>query len=67
MQHVKVSHALSGEAKTQANGAFLRPPSPPLDENSNEMKTSVCDEIAESVMKAANIEKQLNNSKVMLS
>ena len=66
MQHVSISHATSVENSKQpvSSLGISRPPVAPLDSEGNPLKTSVCDEIEESVTKASKIEQQLRNSKV---
>lgn len=64
MQHVEVNHSLSGEAREQASNAFGRSTEPLIGNDGTVLKTSVCDEIHESVKKAQQIEQQLQNSKV---
>ena len=44
---------------------FARSPEVPLGPDGNPLKTSVCNEIEESVKKAAHIEVQLQNAKVI--
>lgn len=48
----------------KTNLALLRSPTAPLGPDGTPLRTSVCDEIEESVRKAASIEKQLQNAKV---
>ena len=43
---------------------FSRSPEAPVGPDGNPLKTSVCDEIDESVNKAAKIENELQNAKV---
>lgn len=66
-QHVQVSHAMTEDAKLKASLLFAHPSSilPALGPDGNPLKTSVCDEIEESVKRAAQIEKQLQHSKVL--
>lgn len=44
---------------------FQRSPEAPVGPDGMVLKTSVCDEIEDSVRKAADIEKQLQNAKVL--
>ena len=60
---------LSGDTGSKANTVFARPQleAAAYGPDGVLLKTSVCDEIEESVKKAAEIEKQLANSKVLVS
>ena len=56
----------SGEdLRKKSNVVFSRSPPAPIGPDGIPLKISVCDEILESVRKAADIEKQLQNAKVL--
>lgn len=52
---------MSDDVRTQANRVFGRQSSPALGEDGQIMKTSVCDEIQQSILKADEIERQIAN------
>ena len=60
---MEVSHAVPDELISKLNLA-LGKCSPLLGPEGNPMKTSVCDQIQESMKRGADIEEQLANSKV---
>lgn len=58
---------MTDEEKTKANAAFCRDSPAPIGLDGKPMKTSVCDAIEESMINAAEIERQIANSKVIYS
>ena len=63
-QNVEISHAINEELKSKINSA-LGMVTPLLGPDGRPMKTSVCDQIKESVERAEEIEKQIANAKVI--
>lgn len=67
-QNVKVTHALNSlndESRARAKSLFSGQPVPPVGNDGRPLKTSVCDEIQQSVDRAEKIEKHIANSKVL--
>ena len=62
---MNVSHAMCDDLKAQMFGKDFES-SPCLDRNGLPMKTSVCDDIEDSMKRAANIEKKLSSSQVSM-
>ena len=58
-----MSHSLD-ISSSDPNVVFSRPSVPPTGSDGMTMRTSVCADIEESVIKAAKIEKQIQDSKV---
>lgn len=64
IQHVQVQLEAGDDLLKKTNLVFSRSPPTPIGRDGKPLRTSVCNEIEDSVAKASNIERQLQNSKV---